>query len=241
MSATMRPHIMNVNFPEEKIQRQYRNDEFARQCIITRRVTNVVSVTEISKYIENTGMTGTEIFDKCRTDKMFMDSIIQMLSINASHQWIEDRDMQLNACNATAIDCGITLEKLKRNAYCPTKYHGIASVAKRDRNDIPPADCLKAFDARISGKVSGWVFANVAFHSSKHRDKVFNEAEALCNWVKDIGSTLYMHDMFVVLIDTYDTKTLHRLKRTYRNVPELIIGNHRDIQRYFIEYYYTSA
>ena len=49
------------------------------------------------------------------------------------------------------------------------------------KSGLKKNDCLKSFDAKISGLVKGWVFAKVAFGEVGHQDNVLVRHMTLLN------------------------------------------------------------
>ena len=82
--------------------------------------------------------------------------------------------------------------------------------------DIEKNNCLKSFDAKITGKLNGYLSAKVALGSGGHQDNVFEEEDTLANWW-----SIYKHDdpdFIVLLIDTDLTTQFEKLQKKYRTL-----------------------
>ena len=156
------------------------------------------------------------------------------IAINASRQGIKDEVIQIETINITTSKIGINIIKLSPNLYRPTKLGEILVNTEIKKRNINLSDCLKSFDAKITGKISGWIFAKIVIGSGGHQDNVFEEASTLCEWIIKFSDK---NDIYIILIDTDLLHKFDRLKEKYSNIDNLIIGNHIEIQQYFIVNY----
>jgi vacuolar-type H+-ATPase subunit F/Vma7 len=78
------------------------------------------------------------------------------------------------------------------------------------------------------------IFAKIVIGSGGHQDNVFEEASTLCEWIIKFSDK---NDIYIILIDTDLLHKFDRLKENYSNIDNLIIGNHIEIQQYFIDNY----
>ena len=92
-------------------------------------------------------------------------------------------------------------------------------------------DCLKSFDAKISGLVKGWVFAKVAFGEGGHQDNVFSEAHQFVEWADNYGTS---DQLYVVLVDT-DLNHKFKESKQKPTKPNTIVCNHVEFQRFIID------
>jgi hypothetical protein len=74
------------------------------------------------------------------------------------------------------------------------------------RKKILKSNCLKSFDAKINGKVSGWIFCKTVYNHGGHQDNVFMEAHNFADWVVKFKKT--DKSIYIILIDTDLTKEL---------------------------------
>ena len=159
--------------------------------------------------------TEKELLDECNENIILSGRI----SINASRQGIKDELLQIDTCNITSNKVGIFMDKLTVNAYRPTKDGFILNNNDIKKNKISLNDFKQSFDAKLSGKINGWVFAKIVIGNGGHQDNVFEEAYILCEWIIKFS-----------VIDT-------DLRKKFNNIENLIIGNHIEIQQYFIDKY----
>lgn len=196
------------------------------------------TLNDIKLMPENKLTTAEELVAECAKDGNDLLCIITSgkISKNASRQGTKDETAQLDISNTTSSKVGINIENLSATAYRPTKDGLIISSNEMKEKNIPKDMCLKSFDAKISGKIEGWIFAKVVFGSGGHQDNVFEEADSMCEWVskyKQDGSELY-----VMMIDTDLISKFDILKNKYISTKNLMVTNHYDFQNYLIDKYY---
>ena len=179
-----------------------------------------------------------ELIKKCQEDEIFLLEWSASLAINASRQGAKDENLQLTTCNESTKNFNINIENLSVNAYRPEKSGKIITNKDMKDNKIPLDQCLKSFDGKITGKINGWIFAKVCFGSGGGQDSVFIEADTLCEWVK----TKHNNDkpLYVILIDTDLMDKIDILKKKYKDIKNLLIGNHIEFQQYIIDNYSSS-
>jgi len=86
-------------------------------------------------------------------------------------------------------------------------------------------------DAKISGKINGWIFAKVCMGSGGHQDNVFHEAVQYCDWAKEYGND---DEIYVALIDT-DLDWFATIKDTYKKHKNILIVNHVEFQEWMLK------
>lgn len=217
-------------------ERQSRNDRLCLESLRKKEISKNINIKAFGIVIKVLELTKTQILSKCEEDACFAKLLALKVSINASRQGISDEILQINCCNITSSKFGIFFNKLHSKQYRPLKSGCIVSAEQIKEENISKNDCLKSFDAKIEGKVQGWVFAKVVIGRGGHQDNVFEEASQLCEWVKKFGCK---EELYVVLVDTDHLTKLQELQEkfaesTYTN---LLIGNHISVQEYFIENY----
>ena len=79
------------------------------------------------------------------------------------------------------------------------KLGKIVNKLEYDTQNLQKHDCLKSFDAKISGKCKGWLFAKMTYDSGGHQDNVFEETYQMCEWFVKYG---IKEELYVILIDT---------------------------------------
>ena len=157
----------------------------------------------------------------------------------ASRQGTKDEAFILQKCNETTSKVGIYVENLSTTAFRPTKDGRILTNNQYKKSGLKKNDCLKSFDAKLSGKVKGWVFAKVAYGKGGHQDNVFAEAHEFGEWVEKHGSP---DQLYILLIDTDLTREFEALKLRFNfginnNKSRIIVCNHVDFQQMFIQHF----
>jgi hypothetical protein len=217
-------------------ERQTRNNRLCLESLAKKDITKNINIKAFEIVLQVLEMSKSQILDKCSEDACFAKLLALKVSVNASRQGISDEILQINCCNETASKFGIFFDKLHSKQYRPLKNGCIVSAQQIKQENISKNDCLKSFDAKITGRVQGWVFAKVVIGSGGHQDNVFEEASQLCEWVENFGCN---EELYVVLIDTDHLPKIQELQKkfaasTYTN---LLVGNHITVQEYFIENY----
>lgn len=184
-----------------------------------------------------------KLLQYCRSDDRFARLLAGRISKNASRQGTKDEELQLSTCNLTTSKYGVYIENLTTTAFRPTKCGSIisgdqcVSTHVEDTTKFMKTDCLKSFDGRISGKISGWIFAKVVYGTGGHQDNVFEEAHTFCHWVKKFGRA---DQLYVVLIDTDLVSAFQTLKNAFLGIDHLLIANHIDFQKYIVSKFESS-
>jgi hypothetical protein len=235
-TTTSKPIPIVLDIEKLRDGRQRINNMLAFDSIQKKDLTKNVNVKEFERVQTEMEMTREELYDKCIHDSKFGKLLSMCVSINASRQGTKDEELQIQTCSITTEKCGITIKKLNTIDFRPTKTGKIITNKEFKQNDISKNDCLKSFDAKITGKKNGWVYAKVVFGNGGHQDNVFEETHTFCEWVLQYGEK---SELFVILIDTNLTAKFDELKEKYTNIDNLVIGNHITVQQYFIDNYYT--
>ena len=140
-----------------------------------------------------------QLLNKCADDLLFAKVVARQISKMASRQGTKDESFILKKCNETTSKVGIYIENLSTTAFRPTKDGRILPNNQYKQSGLKKNDCLKSFDAKISGLVKGWVFAKVAFGEGGHQDNVFSEAHEFVEWADKYGTS---DELYIVLVDT---------------------------------------
>jgi hypothetical protein len=218
-------------------ERQKNNNSIAikkiQECNISKDV-NIEEYKRVLLELSYFNISENDLLDECKKSIILTSVLSGRIAINASRQGIKDELVQLDTINITGSKLGINIEKLSPNLYRPTKYGEILNNIDIKKRNINLCDCLKSFDAKITGKISGWIFAKIVIGSGGHQDNVFEEAYNFCEWVIKFGNKI---DIFIILIDTDLKIKYNNLKEKYEKISNLIIGNHIYIQQYLIDNY----
>ena len=193
---------------------------------------------EYERTLGDLGFTEEEFLSKCKDDNSFAKLASRQISKNASRQGGKDETEQLRTCNLTAEKCGISIEKLTTAALRPTKYGSIVSKQEMRKEIISKDCCLKSFDAKILGKIDGYISAKVAYGSGGHQDNVFEELDTLAEWWKKYKSG--SEELLIILIDTDLIDKTTTIKNKYSSVNNVKIFNHIEFQQYMISEYYID-
>jgi len=219
-----------IDFSNVRQERQRINNLLAIDSIIKNNLTKNINIKEYNRILTELEITQDALLNKCNNDNLFLILLANKIAINASRQGVKDEELQINTCNITSSKFNIIIEKLSVSEFRPTKSGEIVSNIRMNNKN----DCLKSFDAKISGIITGWVFAKVVFGNGGHQDNVFEEAYTYCEWIIKYGNK---NELFIVLIDTNLNAKFEELKQKYINISNIIIGNHIAIQQYFIDNY----
>ena len=224
--------IFNIRQERQKI-----NNNIALKRIQDCNLTKDINIEEYKRVLielDNFNITEKELLDECKNNIILLSILAGRIAINASRQGIKDEIIQLYTLNITSSKFNINIEKLSLNLYRPTKNGEILINTDIKKKSIDLNECLKSFDGKITGIISGWIFAKIVIGSGEHQDNVFEEANNLCEWIIKFSDK---NDIYIILIDTDLKLKFDKLKEKYSNINNLIIGNHIQIQEYFIDTY----
>jgi hypothetical protein len=214
-------------------ERQAKNDKLCLKSLNKKDLSKNINMKAFKIVLKILDLTACQIFDKCEKDACFSKLLASKVSISASRQGIKDEILQINCCNTTSSKFGIFFNKLDSKEFRPSKNGGIVSSTQIKHLNISKNDCLKSFDAKIDGKINGWLFAKIVIGNGGHQDNVFEEASQICEWVQNFGCE---KELYVVLIDTDNLTKLQKLQEKFQTV-NLLVGNHITVQNYFIKNY----
>ena len=166
------------------------------------------------------------LLEKSSKDHVYAFTLARQISKKASRQATKDESYILEKCNQTVSQVGIKIENLTTTAFRPTKDGRILNNKQYKKSGLNKSDCLKSFDARISGRVNGWVFAKISYGTGGHQDNVFIEANEFGIWAQQYGKE---NELYVILIDTDQTLRFQDLKQKFTQ-PNILVCNHFDFQ-----------
>lgn len=193
---------------------------------------------EYKRTLEDLEITEEKFVSKCKDDNLFAQLASRSISKNASRQGSKDEIEQLRTCNVTAEKCGVSIENLTGTEFRPTKDGYIVSKDEMKMKQIQKDCCLKSFDAKISGKLSGFITAKVAYGSGGHQDNVFEEMDTIAEWWKKYKPE--SEEFLIILIDTDLITKFTSIKEKYSNVNNIKVFNHIEFQQYIISAYYID-
>jgi hypothetical protein len=190
---------------------------------------------EVARVLDELECDISSLFAECKENVRMAKIFAGRVAKKSTRQGSKDEETQLKVCGETSKKLGITITNLSSTAYRPTKSGEIITKEDMKAKRIGKDECLKSFDAKISGRVNGWVFAKVVYGSGGHQDNVFEEADTLCEWVCKYKSDT--GELFVVLIDTDLDRKLTVLKEKYSSHENILIADHYNFQEYLIAKY----
>lgn len=229
---------INIDFEKLRKNRQDSNNQLVQIAIKNNDLKlfhQLINRKELDKVLHETNLNISELFQKCLTDDILCTILAGRISKISSRQGNIDEALQLNVCKSFCANYNINISKLPNKKYRPTKYGKIITSKEIKTKQFRLDECLKSFDAAISGKIHGWIFAKVIFGYGGHQDNVFEEANSLCEWVKNYHNNT--KQIFVILIDTNLTTKFNNLKEKFKYINNLIITNHYEFQQYIIDNY----
>ena len=170
-----------------------------------------------------------QLLYKCSVDFIYAMALAGRISKVASRQGTQDERYILKKCNETLSPVGIKVENLTTTAFRPTKDGRILTNKEYKKSGLKKNDCLKSFDAHLSGLVNGWVFAKVAYGTGGHQDNVFSEAHEFGEWVKKYRKP---NELYVILIDTDLTSQVEELRQKFKE--QVLVCNHFEFQHWLL-------
>ena len=236
-----KPKPIKLNFKNIRAVRQTNNNnivyENLQEADITALHTNI-NPNEYERTLEDLELTEEEFVSKCQDDNLFAKLASRTISKKASRQGSKDETEQIRICNITSQKCKISIENLTATELRPTKDGYIVSKDEMKTKQIPKDRCLKSFDAKLSGKLSGFIAAKVAYGSGGHQDNVFEEMDTLAEWWRRRKSD--SEEFLIILIDTDLITKITTIKEKYSNVNNVKVFNHIEFQEYMINNYYID-
>ncbi len=155
------------------------------------------------------------------------------ISVQSSRQGSSDETLQISTCNGISSKLGVNIEQLPNDSFYPCKNGNV--INKEQHKQLTDKNsCLKSFDAKITGKIQGYLFAKVVYGGGGHQDNVFEEAYTFAEWVHTFGDHKLL---YVILIDTDLTDKFEQLKLKSIGQLNLLVVNHIQFQQYIIDNY----
>ena len=207
------------NFKDIRNIRQTNNNKIVYESLRDGNLKTLyknINPKEYKRTLKDLEITEEKFVSKCKDDNLFAKLASRSISKNASRQCSKDETEQLRTCNLTAEKCGVSIENLAATAFRPTKDGYIVSNDEMKMKQIQKDCCLKSFDAKISGKLSGFITTKVAYGSGGHQDNVFEEMGTIAEWWKKYKSESV--EFLIILIDTDLITKFTTIKEKYSNV-----------------------
>ena len=229
------------NFKDIRNVRQTNNNKIVYESLREgnlERLYKNINHKEYNRTLEDLELTEEEFVSKCKDDNLFARLASRTISKNASRQGSKDETEQIRTCSITSQKCGVFIKNLNAINFRPTKDGSIVSIDEMKIKQIQKDCCLKSFDAKISGKINGFISAKVAYGSGGHQDNVFEELDTLSEWWKKYKSG--SEELLVILIDTDLINKITTIKEKYSSVNNVKVFNHIEFQQYMISKYYID-
>lgn len=230
------PIIIRRDFKDIRKVRQQNNDDAVYKSIITGDIKEFkanINEEAFKRLLDKLGISKEDIFfAECRKNNLLCISSSMYISKLSSRQGGRDEMQQILTCDMTAQKCGIKIEKLSVVDIRPTKDGHIINSKEMKAMCINKDECLKSFDAKISGLINGYVAAKVVFTSGGHQDNVLEEMDTLAEWWRTWKND--NDQILVILIDTDLYTSFNRLQTKHKDVQNVKVFDHIQFQEYMI-------
>lgn len=239
----VKPIAIKKNFMSIRQERQTNNNNIVYNSIINKNKDcfyNNINKKEYEKilfdYENKFGITENEFLEKCITNPIQCDLLSRLISKNSSRQGNNDEKEQINVCSLIAEQCGIYIKQLSSKSKRPTKNGIIITNEEMKKQNISKDDCLKSFDAEITGKINGFISAKVLYGSGGHQDNVFEELYILAEWWIKYREN---NEVLILLIDTNLEEKFNNFYEKYHK-KNIYVFDHYSFQLFMIENYYKD-
>ena len=158
------------------------------------------------------------------------DMLISSVVKDPSRQGALDEKLQIKVCADVGKEHGIIISQLTNVQLTPSKDGRILTLGDVRRENLQRPGKLKTFDAKISGKLDGYITAKVCIGTGGHQDNVFDEIVSMGNWFIEFQRP----ETLVILYDNdfkIDRKT-ELLKKTFENTKNVMSFNHVEFQKF---------
>lgn len=235
---------ITINCNELRKNRQHINYELVLKILLSKKpteskLTKVCNIEALKRIYVYLNITFIELIQKCKADQLGFAKLISMnISKDASRQGTKDETLIFRSCNETSQKLGINIKQLSTTSYRPVVKDGrILDNTQFNREckelKLIKNECLKSFDAQLSGKVNGWIFAKITLNNGGHQDNVFHEAHQFGEWFSKYKKE---NELYVIMIDTNLLEQFNQLKTKYHK-DNIIVVNHIELQEYLIAKY----
>ena len=230
---------IKINCKNLRVERQQENNRVMFRALITKDsflVKHLCNNNELFRVLTELSeifmrpFALEELLYKCSFDYIYAMTLAGRISKVSSRQATKDEAYILAKCNQTVSQVGIEITNLSTTEFRPTKDGRVLTNKQYKQSGLQKSSCLKSFDARISGRVSGWVFAKVAFGSGGHQDNVFTEANEFGEWVQKYGEAC---KLYVILIDTDLTSQFQELRDKFQG-RNILVCDHFGFQMFLL-------
>lgn len=228
-----------VDFKKNRKLRQFQNDALVYNSIKNNdkdEFRKNINTNTLNKLLKCIGLDFSQFWEKCTSDEIYCKTIPMLLSKCSSRQGNIDEKEQLDICNKTAQQFGINVIRLNNTQLRPSKDGHILTREHMKQNNIEKDDCLKSFDGKVQGNMSGFITSKITYDTGGHQDNVFEEINTLCEWWNNYKAT-DTNEYLIALIDTDLSRQLNALKKKYITNSNIKIFSHVEFQQYIIDNY----
>ena len=237
--------IIKLDIENLRPKRQEINNELVRDMLIKNNISRdeletVCNKNELDRMLKDISkqlgkeFSFRDFHNECKNNALYLYSVAPRIAINSSRQSSIDESTVLTVCNKTTSKYGVNIEKLP-NDYIRAHRHSCKLIYKdeykKGKGEYKQNDCLKSFDAKISGKKDGYIFAKVCIGCGGHQDNVFDEAYHFGEWADKYGEE---NKLYIILIDTNIINKFYELKEKYKNNSKVYVVDHIDLQKLLI-------
>lgn len=225
---------IKIDFKNRRNCRQKKNNMVVLSSIKENNIDNFykyINQKELTRFLEEWNMTIDLFWKKCREDDDFSKLVSYHFSIKSSRQGSTDEKEQIMICNIISKNFGIHIESLHTTDIRP--YHNeVINKQEMKKRNIKKDECLKSFDGKISGVITGYMSCKVVYGYGGHQDNVFDEMNNLLEWwcKYKINSI----EMLFIIIDTDLFDKFDFIKEKYKQYNNIKVFNHLDFQTYII-------
>jgi hypothetical protein len=234
MNTTLSP--ISVDFSTIRENRQRNNNNHVYNIIKSKNIQKLkqnCNIKALTRLLDDYNIDIEELLEECEKNNLLAKITSSYISINASRQGTSDETLQINTCNSITSTIGVNITQLSKNFLRPCK-NGTLVNNEQFKKISDKNSCLKSFDAMISGKVQGYIFAKVVYGTGGHQANVFEESYTFAEWVHKFGDP---NMLYVILIDTDLTAKFEQLRLTFNGQSNLLVVNHIQLQQYIIDHY----
>lgn len=211
-----------------RINRQIKNNKKVYHMLKNKKIDKKhINFKEYQRTLLDLGINENQFLKESEND-VFAKLASRHLSIKASRQGAFDEKCLLNNINKVIKNYGTEIKILPNNKFFPSKQGKIEDKKLR-------YSTLKSFDARIIGKIKGWIFIKFVYGNGGHQDNVFNELNEYCEWCVKFGK----EELYIGLIETNLIDEFDRLKKKYQYTKNILLCDHRELQKFIIANSYS--
>lgn len=238
----MHPTLIRIDFKNARQQRQKENNaqvlnNLKNSEMNKKKFNECININALKRVLLFTGRSETELLKEASENELVADMLSLYISKESSRQGAKDEILQIDVCNKIATQCDIVIQQLNKNDKYPTKNGEILSKKEIKKKGFFKADGLKSFDAKITGKINGYMSFKVTINNGGHQDNVLNELKALINWWMETKQESFL----IILWDTDLKKKLQELKNYAKIQENIKVMNHEQFQEYMIKEFYIES